>query len=122
MIATPKPSKQKVTTKHQEMFIAMLPTITRIARQAFSNRDPEAREEATAEVVAAAFIMFVGLVERAKEASSTAEDAILELLDSIDEQRGLTEADSAALAALESEIAAAEEQMQKDEGTFSSKV
>jgi predicted nucleic acid-binding Zn-ribbon protein len=60
-------------------------------------------------------------IERAKEASSTAEDAILELLDSIDEQRGRTEAESAALAALESEIAAAEEQMQKDEGTFSSK-
>jgi len=68
MIATPKPRKQKLIPKHQEMFVAMLPTITRIARQAFSDRDPEAREEATAEVIANAFLMFVGLVERGREA------------------------------------------------------
>jgi hypothetical protein len=62
MIAIPKKRKRKVTAKHQQLFITMLPTITRIARQNFSHLDPEAKEEATAEVVAAAFIMFVGLV------------------------------------------------------------
>ena len=67
MIATPKPRKQKITAEHQQQFLTMLPTITRIARQAFSDRDREAKEEATAEVVAAAFVMFVGLVERGKE-------------------------------------------------------
>ena len=59
--------KQKLTAEHQQQFLTMLPTITRIARQAFSDRDREAKEEATAEVVAAAFVMFVGLVERGKE-------------------------------------------------------
>jgi hypothetical protein len=44
-----------------------LPTITRIAHQNFSHLDPEAKEEATAEVVAAAFIMFVGLVRDGRE-------------------------------------------------------
>ena len=60
--------KPKVTAKHQEMFLTMLPTITRIARQAFSDLDLEGKEEATAEVVAASYVMFVGLVERGKEA------------------------------------------------------
>ena len=70
MIAIPKKKrKRKVTAKHQQHFATqMLPAITRIARQNFSDLDLEAKEEATAEVVAAAFIMFVGLVERGREA------------------------------------------------------
>jgi hypothetical protein len=68
MIAIPKQRKRRLTRKHQELFLAMLPTITRTARQAFSGLDPEAKEEATAEVIAAAFIMYVGLVQRGKEA------------------------------------------------------
>jgi hypothetical protein len=70
MIAIPKKkSRRKVTAKHQELFVTtMLPAITRIARQNFSHLDPEAKEEATAEVVAAAFIMFVGLVRDGREA------------------------------------------------------
>jgi hypothetical protein len=68
MIAIPKKRKRKFTAKHQELFVtAMLPTITRIAHQNFSHLDPEAKEEATAEVVAAAFIMFVGLVRDGRE-------------------------------------------------------
>jgi hypothetical protein len=68
MIAIPKKRKRKFTAKHQELFAtAMLPTITRIAHQNFSQLDPEAKEEATAEVVAAAFIMFVGLVRDGRE-------------------------------------------------------
>jgi hypothetical protein len=69
MIAIPKKKRRrKVTAKHQELFVTtMLPTITRIARQNFSHLDPEAKEEATAEVIAAAFIMFVGLVRDGRE-------------------------------------------------------
>ena len=43
-----------LTLKHQEDFLAMLPAITAAARRAFGHRGPEARDEATAEVVAAA--------------------------------------------------------------------
>jgi hypothetical protein len=46
----------------------MLAMITKTARVAFRDLDAEAKEEAVAEVVAAAFIMFVGLVERGREA------------------------------------------------------
>jgi hypothetical protein len=68
MIAIPKKRKRKFTAKHQELFVtAMLPTITRIAHQNFSQLDPEAKEEATAEVVAAAYVMFVALVEQGRE-------------------------------------------------------
>ncbi len=65
MIAKPK---SKVTAKHQEQFTQMLPTITRMASIAFRDLDPEGKEEATAEVVAHAFVMFAGLVERGREA------------------------------------------------------
>jgi hypothetical protein len=70
MIAIPKKKRRrKLTAKHQELFVTtMLPTITRIARQNFSHLDPEGKAEATAEVVAAAFIMFVGLVRDGREA------------------------------------------------------
>ena len=69
MIAIPKKKrKRRVTAKHQELFVTtMLPTIIRIARQNFSHLDPEAKDEATAEVVAHAFIMFVGLVRDGRE-------------------------------------------------------
>ena len=63
-----KVCKPKLTVEHQEQFVAMLPTITRVARQAFAGRDPEAKEEAVAEATAAAFIMFVRLVEQGREA------------------------------------------------------
>ena len=45
----------------------MLPTITRIAAQAFSDRDPEGRAEAVAEVVAMAFCMYVSLVRDGRD-------------------------------------------------------
>ena len=67
-IAIPKPRKHKLTPKHEQLFVSMLPQITKVARQAFASLDPEGKEEATAEVVAAAFIMFVALVERGREA------------------------------------------------------
>lgn len=68
MIAIPKKPQTKLTRKHQQQFVTtMLPTITRVARQAFSDRDPEAREEAVAEVVAMATIMYAGLVRDGRE-------------------------------------------------------
>jgi hypothetical protein len=67
MIAIPKRRRPKLTFKHQQQFAGMLPMITRIARQNFSDLDPEAKEEATAEVVAAAFVMYAGLVQRGRE-------------------------------------------------------
>ena len=68
MIATPRKPKPELTREHhRQQFLAMLPAITRVARQTFSDLDAEEEEEAVAEVVATALIMFVGLVERGKE-------------------------------------------------------
>ena len=48
----------------------MLPSITRIARQRFDNLDAEAREEAVAEVVAVAFVLYAALVREGREAAA----------------------------------------------------
>ena len=68
MIAPVKPSRLRLTREHHEQFLRMLPAITRTAQIAFRDRDPESREEATAEVIAAAYAMFVGLVQAGREA------------------------------------------------------
>jgi hypothetical protein len=68
MIATPRPRRVRLTLRHQQLFVCMLPTITKVARQAFASLDAEAQEEAVAEVIAASFAMFVQLVERGREA------------------------------------------------------
>jgi len=44
----------KLAPRHQQQFTEMLPLITQIARSAFRDRDPEARQEMVAEAVAAA--------------------------------------------------------------------
>jgi hypothetical protein len=62
MIAILTTRRRRLTAEHQRQFTAMLPAITRAADHAFRDLDPEGREEAVAEVVAAAFVMFVGLV------------------------------------------------------------
>lgn len=68
MIALRKNPQRKLTAKHQRQFAeAMLPIITRVARQAFCQLDPEAKEEAVAEVVAAAFVMYASLVRTGRE-------------------------------------------------------
>ncbi len=41
--------KPKLTRKHQQLFLTMLPLITKTARVAFSDLDPEAKQEAVAE-------------------------------------------------------------------------
>ena len=68
MIATVKPSQPRLTHEHQELFLRILPGITRIAQYAFRDRGLESRDEATAEVIAAAYTMFVGLVRAGREA------------------------------------------------------
>ena len=68
MTAPVKPSRLRLTREHHEQFLRMLPAITRTAQIAFRDRDPESREEATAEVIAAAYAMFVGLVQTGREA------------------------------------------------------
>jgi hypothetical protein len=67
MIAIPKQRRRRLTTKHQQMFLSMLPAIVRTASQSFSDLDPEGKEEAVAEVVAASYVMFLGLVQRGRE-------------------------------------------------------
>jgi hypothetical protein len=68
MIATRRPRRVRLTSRHQQMFVSMLPVITKVARQSFAGRDPEAKQEAVAEATAAAFIMFVRLAEQGREA------------------------------------------------------
>ena len=76
MIAKPKVPKRKVTAEHQQLFLTMLPTITRVARQSFSDLDAEGKEEAVAEVVAAAYVMYVGLVAAEEPRRAEAAGAI----------------------------------------------
>jgi hypothetical protein len=68
MIAIPKPPRRKLTPEHQRQFLGMLPVIRKKARMAFQDLDPEGKEEATAEVIAVAYVMFVGLVQQGREA------------------------------------------------------
>jgi hypothetical protein len=67
MIARAKFPKPKVTPKQWQKFLVMLPLIARAARIAFKDKDPEAREELTADVVARAYLMFARLVETSRE-------------------------------------------------------
>ena len=57
----------KLAPRHQQQFTEMLPLITQIARSAFRDRDPEARQEMVAEAVAAALVMFAALIQRGTE-------------------------------------------------------
>lgn len=62
-----QPNRPTLTPEHQQQFIRMLPLIERIARRAFRHRDPDAREELTAEVVGLALLMYAALVRRGCE-------------------------------------------------------
>ena len=64
MIARKSP---QLTKEHQQQFVEMLPKIVESARIAFQDWDGEGKEEAVAQVVAAAFVMFVSLVRRGRE-------------------------------------------------------
>jgi hypothetical protein len=54
-------------SEHHRFFLAMLPKITEMGHIAFRDLDPEAKQEATAEVVASAYIMLVALVKQGRE-------------------------------------------------------
>lgn len=55
-----------IDTNSLDSFLAMLPTIRRRAEQAFRTRDAEARDDAVAEIVAAAFLGYARLAARGK--------------------------------------------------------
>jgi hypothetical protein len=67
MIALPHARRARLSPEQQEKFVGMLPTIRRVARRAFSDRDPEGQQEAIAEAIAASYAMFVALVARGRE-------------------------------------------------------
>ena len=64
----PKPRLRKLAREHQEHFMQMVPVITAMARKAFSDRDPEAREELTSEALTHSLVMFALLIEQGREA------------------------------------------------------
>ena len=67
MIATPKPTtKQNSTEDWHAPFLEMLPAIREVALKVFSGLDPDAREEAAAEVVAYAVVAFKALWDQGK--------------------------------------------------------
>lgn len=61
-------AKPKLTPAQQQQFLRMLPLIRQIAYKAFADRDADAREDLTAEVIAAALLMFAGLARQGREA------------------------------------------------------
>jgi len=67
MIAIPKKARRKLGSEHNHLFLAMLPKITSMARIAFRELDPEAKQEATAEVIASAYVMFIALVQQGRQ-------------------------------------------------------
>ncbi len=67
MIAIPKKTRHKSGPEHNGLFLAMLPKITEMARIAFRDLGPEAKQEATSEVVASAYVMFVALVRQGRK-------------------------------------------------------
>ena len=68
MIAIPKRACRKPSPEHNGLFLVMLPKITEMARIAFREMTPEAKQEATAQVVASVYVMFISLVQQGREA------------------------------------------------------
>ena len=62
-----QPNRPTLTPEQQQQFTQMLPMIERIAHRAFRDRDPDTREELTAEVVGLALLMYTALVCRGCE-------------------------------------------------------
>lgn len=67
MIVSTKKPRPKLAAKHKRLFVAMLPKIIEMAHIAFRELDSEAKQEATAEVVASACVMFAALVQQGRE-------------------------------------------------------
>jgi DNA-directed RNA polymerase specialized sigma24 family protein len=66
MIAIPKPRPQRRAPRWHARFLTFLPIITSYARNAFSERDPESREDLVEEVVVNALIAFKRLYDKGK--------------------------------------------------------
>ena len=60
-------TQPRLNPRQQQQFAQMLPMIERTARAAFRHHHPDAREELTAEVVAAALVMFAALAQQRRE-------------------------------------------------------
>jgi len=67
MIAISKQTSQSAQVQGDEQFLQMVPAITRYARLAFRNLQPQDREEATSEVVCSAFCAFRRLARLGKQ-------------------------------------------------------
>ena len=67
MRTNPQPTRPSLSPEHQQLFLQMLPGIRRFARQRFVHLDPDAKQEAVAEVIAAALVMFVHLAHAGRE-------------------------------------------------------
>lgn len=67
MIAFAQQTAPSSSSTTNDKFLTMLPAIQQQARLAFRARDPETREELTAEVVANSFCAYQRLVERGKQ-------------------------------------------------------
>jgi RNA polymerase sigma factor (sigma-70 family) len=68
MIAIPNPRPQDTVPRWHTQFLTFLPIITSCARSAFSDRDPESREDLVEEVVVNALIAFKRLYDQGKVA------------------------------------------------------
>jgi len=60
-------TQSKLSVRQQQRFVQMLPVIEQVAHRAFRHRDPDTREELTAEAVAAALVMFAALAGQGRE-------------------------------------------------------
>ena len=67
MIAISKQTRQAAHVQGDEQFLQMIPAITRYARLAFRNLQPQDREEATSEVLCNAFCAFRRLTRLGKQ-------------------------------------------------------
>ncbi len=67
MIAHAKSLTPRPAPKWHDAFLAMIPIITRYARAAFREFDPETREDLVQEAVANCVVAYARLVERGKE-------------------------------------------------------
>jgi len=67
MSTRPQPSRSQLSPEHRQLFLRMLPGITDFARQRFMHLGPDAKQEAVAEVIAAALVMFVHLAHAGRE-------------------------------------------------------
>ena len=67
MIASAHTMRRSITSARAVKFLSLLPAIHEQARFAFRSHEPEHRQELIAEVIANAFVAFIGLLDRGLE-------------------------------------------------------